>query len=188
MKPVYIFIGIPGSGKDTQAKLLAKELDLPHVDAGSTFREIIEKKLKYWDYIQDTFTNSQPIPSDMFFKIMSEKFTSDACNKGFVLSQNTKSVEEASDLQNLLQELGFTVKKVFYLSLSREEGIDRAVKRLNGKFTVKEPNMETLVRRIDTYVEIIPSIVNYYAEIGLLCEIDGRPGIDRIFESIKSNL
>jgi adenylate kinase len=185
MKPVYIFIGIPGSGKDTQAKLLAQKLKLPHVDAGSTFREIIQKKLKYWEYIEQTYTHSLPIPSDMFFKIMAEKFMSEDCSRGFILSQNTKSVEEATDLQKLLNELGFELKHVYYLTLDRDEAVRRAIKRLDGKFTEKEPDEATLVKRIDNYVQIVPTIVDYYRGLGVLVEIDGTQSVETIAQQVE---
>jgi adenylate kinase len=185
MKPVYIFIGIPGSGKDTQAALLSEELGLPHVDAGKTFREVIRNKSKYWDYIQETYTHSLPIPSDMFFKIMTEKFLSESCSKGFILSQNTKSVEEADDLNKLLNEIGFTLHKVFFLDIERETAISRALERLNGVFTEKEPDEETLVKRIDTYIDIIPAIKEYYTQKGILVLLDGEQHVDEIFKQVR---
>ncbi len=184
MKPVYLVIGIPNSGKDTQAGLLSRFLKLPHLDAGSTFREIIRNKSKYSEYIVETYSNSLPIPSDMFFKIMGEKFGSDECKNGFILSQNTKSVEEAKDMENVLLEKGFALTKVFYLNIRRDVAIERALKRLNGQFTEKEPNLEVLVNRVDNYNILIVDIIKHYRDKKVLVEINGEQSVDDIFDKI----
>ena len=43
MKKEFIFIGPPGSGKGTQTIMLAKDMNLPHIDTGSLLREEIAK-------------------------------------------------------------------------------------------------------------------------------------------------
>ena len=45
MKKEFIFIGPPGSGKGTQTIMLAKDMNLPHIDTGSLLREEIAKNL-----------------------------------------------------------------------------------------------------------------------------------------------
>ena len=48
MKKEFIFIGPPGSGKGTQTIMLAKDMNLPHIDTGSLLREeIVGDKCNY---------------------------------------------------------------------------------------------------------------------------------------------
>jgi adenylate kinase len=186
MKPVYIIIGIPGSGKDTQAQLLSDRLHIPQVGAGSIFTEIVQKKLQYHEFIADSFAKGLPIPTDVFFEIMKVKYASPECANGFILSKHAKSIEEEEGLLKTLHELGFEVQCVFYLNISREEAINRALIRLNGVFTDKEPNQETLVRRIDNYISIIPQIVAFYRTKGILHDINGERKIEDITDEMAS--
>ena len=40
-KQIIILLGLPGSGKGTQGKILSKILDIPHISTGDIFRNII---------------------------------------------------------------------------------------------------------------------------------------------------
>ena len=183
-KPVFIFIGLPGSGKDTQAEFLAQELGLPHLDAGSIFTSIVRNKGKYWEQIANTYKFG-PISSELFIEILGEYFHSPICDKGFIFSQNTKSVKEITLLFRLLGELNFVVHKVFYLNVSPQIAIERCVSRLNGKFTEKEPSIEALELRVLNYVKIIDEIVDFYRNKDLLVEFDGTEKPETIFQNIK---
>jgi adenylate kinase len=189
MKPVYIIIGLPGAGKNTQGTRLAKALNLPHIDAGETFGRIIKQKVEpYWSKIEDTYTTGKPIPSEYFLQIIHDRFSQSDCNKGVVLTQNTKSVEEVKLMEKMFKELGFELKHVFSLETSREVVIERNIQRLNGVFTAKDPSIEGLTKRIDTYVELYPHIRNFYKEQGLLIEVDGELPPDGVFQKVFESL
>jgi adenylate kinase len=184
MKPVYIITGIPGSGKDTQAKLLAKKLNFPHLDPGTIFINIIRNKEKHWESLAAAFAQKMPVPTEDFIEIMSQKFNEEEYKDGFVLSQNTKSVEEVKLMMGVMKDLGFEIKRVFYLNISTEEAIHRAMLRLNGQFSEKEPDEASVRQRIMNYDALIHDIADYYRSINLLIDIDGTKSIDEIFEKI----
>jgi adenylate kinase len=188
MKPVYIIIGIPGSGKNTQGKLLAEKLNIPHIDAGDTFTEIIRtRSTVYWEEIAATYKLG-PISTELFMKIMGEKFESEPLKNGFILTQNTKSPDEIIVMFNKLKSLDFDIQQIFCLNISRDTAIERAIKRLDGKFTEKEPNIESLIARVDKYCELFDSIKEYYKGHQMLVEIDGEQAEPVVFEKILEHL
>lgn len=184
MKDVYIIIGIPGSGKDTQANLLSAKLNLPHIAAGKLFAEIVERKLEYWELISKAFQESLPIPSDVFYSIIFDKILSKECENGFILTVNSKSIDEIKTTNEFIKENGFEIQKVFMLNISKETALKRAIKRLNGKFTVKEPSMEALVERIENYNRIFQSVKEFYEKTNVLVEINGELPENEVFEKI----
>lgn len=185
-KKVYIIIGKPGSGKNTQAQLLSDYLKISHIDAGQTFVKHIDAKGKYATEIKKSFDNGEPIPSEIFFELMSDEYSK--AHDGFVLTQNTKSSEEAEANLQIIEANGFTLAQVFYLDLSDELALQRLVKRLDGKFTVKEPNLEVLEYRLKNRSYFLPTIIEFYSNKGVLVNIDGSASIEKISESIREKL
>jgi adenylate kinase len=182
-KPIFVFIGIPGSGKDTQAEFLAQELHLPHIDIGNTLTNIIKNKGQHWEKIADTYKHG-PVSSEIVMEIMENRFIKEDCKNGFILSQHTKSIVELEMMLELYERLGFDICKVFYLDVSVQTAIDRCVSRLNGVFNVKEPDLESIEIRIQNYYKIIQDIILFYKEKNLLVRVDGEKSTTEIFNYI----
>lgn len=189
MKPIYIIIGIPGAGKNTQGVMLAKELGFAHVDAGETFDEIIKRRVEpYWSLIQETYTNGQPIPSEQFIDIIRGRLQRDDCMDGVVLTQNTKSVDEIQMMLIMFKSLGFELRQVFSLEIPRDVAIQRNIARKMNQESIKDQDIDTLTARIDNYVRIYPSIRDFYAQKNILTPIDGELSKDEVFQKILESL
>ncbi len=183
MKPVYIIIGIPGSGKNTQGELLAKKLGYKHIDAGDT----IKAYLSLHPGFAASF-NSGPFPTSELLKVLKMEVTKNLNYKGIIFTQHSKDSREFDEINEMLRKLGCELKKVFCLNISRETAISRSMLRLGGKFTEKEPNVAKIVSRIDSFLNLIPAFKNYCADKGILVDINGELSQNEVFENILAEI
>lgn len=129
-KPVIIIIGPPGSGKDTQAELLAHELKLIHVKTS----ELIEAKFKSADpndpvinAEKEKWASGQLSDRDWVFSLISEKVRAlHQVGQGMVFSGSPREVFEAQKEIALLEELyGRENIKIVHVELSEDESVKR---------------------------------------------------------------
>ncbi|MEK7636026.1 MAG: nucleoside monophosphate kinase [Patescibacteria group bacterium] len=144
MNIVVILFGPPGSGKGTQAQLLADKLNLFHFDTGKYIRDILYNP----ELINNAIIKSerrlnesgQLNTSSWIFKIVSKKIKKiDKTNKGVVLSGSPRTIAEAfgqnsdsSGLMNILEkDYGKKNIFIFVLKIPAKESIKRNTHRLN---------------------------------------------------------
>lgn len=143
MQIAVILFGPPGSGKGTQAQLLADKLNLFHFDTGKYIRDILySPEFKNNAIIkQERRLNEsgQLNTSSWVFEIVSKKIKEiDKINKGIVLSGSPRTIAEAfgqnSDSSGLIDILEKDYGKknifIFVLKIPAKESIKRNIHRL----------------------------------------------------------
>ena len=71
-----IFFGPPGSGKGTQANLLAKELNIPHLSTGDILREKLKENDKISNVLKKILSSGNLVSDDILNEIVSTKLLS----------------------------------------------------------------------------------------------------------------
>lgn len=190
MKPVYIIIGIPGSGKNTQGRKLAEQLHLPYISAGDSIREYIlnQSSLKQQNKLFEAYKGGPTNPTEVMLKGIQWKLNSIDTSNGFVLTKHAVSPVEEEILLEELVKIGFEVKKVFFLVISKENAIDRSLKRLDGGSTEKETDYQSMVQRIDNFITSAPKAKQFYIDQKLLVELNGERTLEEIFQEIYTSI
>lgn len=161
-----LFLGVQGSGKSTQGKLLARFLGLPYISTGDIFRSLggeIKQILDKGKLVDDQTTSS----------IVQEKLQGEEYKNGFIFDGYPRTMEQIK-----LFDPGFD--KVIYLDLSDTV----ATKRLLAR--AREDDTENLIaERLRNYHLQTDPILDYYQQKGMLKQIDGLGSIDRVQQRIK---
>ncbi len=130
MKKIFILIGAPGSGKGTQAELIAKKYKVVHFETS----KIIEKRLakarpsdkeKMLKKKQD-YTNTLVIPAHVARIDFNEIKESHKKGNGIVFSGSPRTLLEAKVEMPLLKKL-YNQKNIhiFYVKLTKKESVKR---------------------------------------------------------------
>ena len=80
-----ILFGPPGSGKGTQAKLLAEKFHIPHISTGDLLREAVTKKSPLGMQAKGYLDAGMLVPDDVMIGLIREVVTTGAAKAGFIL-------------------------------------------------------------------------------------------------------
>ncbi|MCL5675878.1 MAG: nucleoside monophosphate kinase [Patescibacteria group bacterium] len=184
---IIIFLGPPEAGKGTQAKLLAKELNLPHFSIGELLRQQWEKKTgpgieaeKYWG------EKGINVPTRISFSIL-EKYLVQV-KKGFILDNFPRTGENLKYLKRYLAEKKSQVDFVFHLNISEKEGEKRLTVRAKTQKRIDETKKLIKIRRNKGYQKEITAIKKYFQKLGVWHEIDGGLPKENVYKQIREIL
>lgn len=181
---ISVFIGPPGSGKTTQAKLLAKELDLSLIATGDLVRNAINGSYRNYKEIVD---GGGLLPDTVVFEIIKDNIEKLDFDKGFIIEGFPRTIGQAKILDDYLNAKKTAIDFVFYLQISKEELMKRI---LNRKYTDKsdrpDDDLEAFNRRLDVYFSESYPLYEYYIKRNLLYEISASNDIDKVFSDILS--
>lgn len=205
-----ILFGPPGSGKGTQAKLLAEKFHIPHISTGDLLREAVTKKSPIGMRAKGYLDAGMLVPDDVMIGLIREVVTMDAAKDGFILDGFPRTIPQAEALDKLFGELHIHIDGVVSLRVEHDEVIrrltDRKVCRTCGRIfnssqlrkddAAKCPNCggelyqrsddtpETARKRLDVYLKETRPIKEYYRKSGRFTQIDGMRDIRDVYQEI----
>ncbi len=129
-----IFLGAPGSGKGTQAAMLAKELNIPAISTGEVLRKEVEQQSEIGKLAKSYMESGKLVPDEVVIGIIKNRIAQSDCNKGFILDGFPRNVNQALTLDEMLFSLNKKISKVFNF----EVGEEVLIKRISGRFSCKK--------------------------------------------------
>lgn len=165
-------IGLPGSGKTTQAKKIASQLGLCLIKTGELIRDYALNNPE----IKKTIDSGNLVPSNLAAELVKEKIEEKECEMGFVVDGYPRSLEQ-------LDVFDPRFNKVFFLKLSLDEIKNRLSKR--GR---EDDTEESVEQRIKVQERDLQPILDYYKKSSQVVEIDAAQDEESVFNQIKGNI
>ena len=91
----YVILGIQGSGKGTQARLLADDFDLEHVSVGEIFRWNVQHHTKIGAQVRRTIAAGSLVPDDLVESVVGERLAAHDWNCGFIIDGFPRNAQQA---------------------------------------------------------------------------------------------
>lgn len=177
-----IFLGPPGSGKGTQAQILAELFHIPHISTGEILRDAIAKQTELGRQAQSYVNKGELVPDELLLDLIRERLTQPEAEKGWILDGFPRNVAQAVFLDRLLEELNqLSGQYVVNLEVPHQVLIERLL--LRGR---KDDSEETISRRLQVYQQQTAPVIEYYNQHGTLHSIDGDRLPEEVTESLKS--
>ena len=133
MKKVFIFLGPPGSGKGTQTSRLADKISIPHVDTGKKKKKNIQDGTELGVIAKSFIDKGQLVPLNVVADVIKDRLLKDDCKNGYILDGFPRSVEQAKELEKILDEIGtYNLKNdamAVYFDIDKEFLIQRLITR-----------------------------------------------------------
>lgn len=124
-----MFIGAPGAGKGTQAKILEKEFNALQVSTGDILRKSIEEGTDLGKEAKSFMDKGQLVPDDLMIALIKEKFSSPDFPSNWIMDGFPRTVAQAEAFDKLLNELNLKLDSVIEVDVER--GL--LVKRITGR-------------------------------------------------------
>lgn len=209
-----VLIGPPGVGKGTQAKLLCRDLDVPHVSTGDILRSSVQQGTALGRSARGFMEQGQLVPDELMGKLIEQRLAERDADAGFVLDGFPRTVEQVAILDGVLGRLGKELDRVFSLDAPEAE----IVRRLSGRRVcpkcgdlyhiesrpprsagvcdgcssalVQRPDDDEAVirQRLRVYEEQTLPVLGAYRERGLLREIDATGGPDQVSRRLSEGI
>lgn len=209
-----IIFGPQGSGKGTQADLLAAKFDLAHIETGHIFREISREKTPLGKIILELNQKKELIPDEITVEVLKSYLEKVPVEKGVILDSAPRTMGQIEPVEEMMKNLGRNIDKAVYITLPYDESINRITKRyactvcyrhfVLGKDIVSNndpcptchgPIMQRaddtpdgVAKRLKDFYAITVPVIERYRKEGLLIEVDGNQPKEKVFEKITSAL
>lgn len=180
-----IFLGPPGSGKGTQAKLLAEKYNLLHISTGQLLRDEVKKDTDKAKAIKSYLDKGQFVPFDTILELMEEKILN--ASQGFILDGAPRNLSQAQHLDWFFDKNDIQIKKVIFLSLTDQESTQRLLKRAKSQ-NRSDDSPQVIKNRLKEYHRQTKPVVEFYQDKDLLLKIDASPDIQTIHQTIVKKL
>ena len=174
-----LIMGPPGSGKGTQAALVAKHFDIPAISTGDIFRANVSegtplglearRYMDAGDYVSDSVTNN----------MVRDRLAQPDAADGFLLDGYPRTVSQVDFLDAILAEAHASLDRVIELTVDVEEVVGRLLRRAEAEG--RDDDSEEVIRhRQKLYAEQTAPLTDVYAQRGLLVKVDGMGTVDEV--------
>jgi adenylate kinase len=182
-----VLLGAPGSGKGTQAALMVKELELPHISTGDLLRAAVAAGTELGIKAKAVMDRGELVSDDIMLGLIEERLGRDDVAGGFILDGYPRNLAQARALDGLLERIGQPVDEALQIDVDPEMVVARIAKRAAEEG--RSDDTEEVVRnRLKIYAEQTAPVVDYYADKGILSRVLGDGSIEQVFQRIRGVL
>ena len=183
-----LILGPQGSGKGTQAKLIAKTYGIPHIATGDMIREMKELDTPVGREVKAVYDAGRLVEDDLIVRMIHDRLDRGDTIPGFVLDGFPRNMAQAEALDALLRELGRDIDVVFELQVPRDVLLERMQKRA-AEENRSDDTPDAIRQRLEIYQRETAPLVEYYRTTrGNVVGIRGDRAIDEIFAEIRAAL
>ncbi len=205
-----IMLGAPGAGKGTQAKMIAKKYQIPHISTGDIFRANIKSQTELGMKAKSFMDQGMLVPDEITIGMLMDRIKEPDCAGGYVLDGFPRTIPQAESLTKALSDMGTAVDYAVNVDVPDDNIIGRMSGRracLNCGATYhvafnppktenvcntcgqnlvlrEDDKPETVKKRLDVYHQQTQPLIDYYKKAGVLVEVDGTQNMEDVFKSI----
>ena len=182
-----IIFGPPGAGKGTQAFNIVKKFDLFQVSTGDLLRDEVKNQTDIGRDIEKIISKGD-FATDEIVNELIKKIIYDPQKKNrLIFDGYPRSLNQAENLDNLLNDSNQNIDFIFYLNVKKETIIKRIEKRKIVENRADD-DLSTILKRYDTYMETTKPVLDFYSKKSNFHEIDGDLKIEEISSKIEQIL
>lgn len=209
-----ILFGSPGVGKGTQAKIISKNLNIPHISTGDILRKAVKDQTELGKRAGELMSKGELVPDDLMIAMIKEVLTSEECKNGFILDGFPRTTVQAEALDKLFALIKIDNAILIHITADEKEIIKRlnnrrACKECGHIFILKEiegldtcPNCgaknsfhlrnddkeEVIKNRLDIFNSSTLPVLGYYEKKDRVIEVNGFDTVENVNKKIVESL
>jgi adenylate kinase len=183
MKRLFLIIGAPGSGKTTDAEIIAQNHSdkVVHYSTGELLRDEVKKGSELGNTIASFIDKGKLVPLNIVMDTIVNAIKNS--DKEIVIIDGfPRSVEQMSALdKELSKNNDINLEKVIEVVVSEDVAKERVLGRGRGA----DDNEEVFKNRMKVYLEPLEDIEKFYEKKGVLVKVNGERSIEEIVKDIE---
>ena len=188
MKKLFLIIGAPGSGKTTDAELIAANHNtITHYSTGDMFRAEVASGSERGALIDSYVSKGNLVPIEIVIETIVGAIKN-APTDVVVIDGYPRSGEQMTELDKYLEtEPEVTLVSVIEVAVSRETAFQRVLGRAADAEVVRaDDNEEVFLNRMKLFTDPLEEIQKFYTERNLLKQISGEGTIEAIVNEMDT--
>ena len=183
-----IFFGPPGAGKGTQAKIISKFLNIPHLSTGDILRKKLLDNDNLSKQLQSIMSSGNLVSDEILNSIVSLRLKNERVN-GFILDGYPRTIAQSKFLDNFLMKNSISINHIFNIKINFETLQERILKR-SSEESREDDNIDVIKTRYNEYLNSTEKVSNLYKQKNstIFQEVDGSQQIHEITQKIKEIL
>ena len=205
----YVIMGVQGSGKGTQAKKLAEDLDLVHISVGDIFRWNVQNHTKMGAQVRRIMVSGELVGDDLAESVVRDRLTQHDWNYGFIIDgfpRNRRQAEfflESYDINGVIvlnlpdSEVRRRVLNrrlcgncgMDYNLIANSPAVPGQCDMCGGELVTREDDTEeALAVRLREYHQQTESVLEVFRRKEYVFVVDARPAPEIVQEQIRKCL
>lgn len=182
-----ILFGPPAAGKGTQAKRLVETRGMIQLSTGDMLREAIASGSELGKECQAIMSRGDLVPDAVVIALIEAQLKAAEDAGGAIFDGFPRTLAQAEALDEMLAKLGKKIDHVVRLKVDDEALLARVAKRFADQGR-PDDNPESFKVRLDAYNRNTAPLLPYYADKGLLTEVNGMDTIEAVSAAIDGAL
>ncbi len=183
-KKLILIIGAPGSGKTTDAELIAEQNSniIKHYSTGDLLREEVASGSERGKIIDSFISAGNIVPIEIAIETIISAIKGTQMDT-IIIDGYPRSNEQMNALDEYLaKEDAIELVSVIEVEVSQETARDRVLGRARGA----DDNNEVFNNRMKVYTDPLPEIQAFYESKSLLTKISGESSIEDVVAQMQS--
>ncbi|MDT4939121.1 MAG: adenylate kinase [Pseudonocardiales bacterium] len=203
-----VLVGPPGAGKGTQAEFIAEHFGIPKISTGDIFRANVSGGTELGRMAKKYMDAGDLVPDEVTNAMVRDRLAQPDAVEGFLLDGFPRNVQQAGELDGILDQIGSMLSVVLDLEVKHDE----VVRRLSGRRTCKkcghvwhlqydpppqpgtcgkcggelyqrdDDSPETVRHRLDVYASQTAPLLQFYGDREQLVAIDALGHVEDVTE------
>ncbi|MFH1171312.1 MAG: nucleoside monophosphate kinase [bacterium] len=211
--PVVLFLGPQGSGKGTQASLLAAKHGLVHIEVGAMLRKQAKAQppTPFSRKVTRIMNSGRLVPTAWVLRLLSDRLRMLPRKRGVLLDGVARQLPETHHVIDVLEKHHRVLTHVIFLNLSKKETLRRLSKRwvcktyqhnlVMGKdvrrstdrcpvcdSTIRQRTDDTpaaIAKRLEVYRRKTLPVIRYFRKKHLVIRVNGERPIPTVFRDVE---
>ena len=206
------FLGPPGAGKGTQARLLQQREGIPQIATGDILRAAIASGSPLGQEADRYVRTGELVPDAVMIGIIAERLQQPDAASGFILDGFPRTIAQAEGLEAVLTGLNRHIDRVVYFEVSETT----LIRRLGGRqlcraaghiynvhsnppktpgvcdvdasplYSREDDRPETVLHRLQVYHEQTEPLLAFYRARGVFVSLNSEGDAEEIYRTLMT--